>query len=274
MAIQYPTGGGQRPRRPQYIPQGPKAMRKNDRIRAPEVRVIGADGKQIGVISTREAIRQAQVLGLDLIEVSPGSMPPVCRIADYGKFMYDLGKKQKDHKAHTSKLKEVKFRPRIEQHDYITKLRHAEEFLFEGNKVKMTLFFKGRELEHKDLGFETVKRALADLAHVGVADQPPRLFGRNISLTLSPLPPNKRKLIYNLRGVDEQDAPDDEDVDEDGHTHSSAPRPKMPMAPLAALAVPKTPRPAGTANPLAGIHDTARATPAAPPPLPGASPSG
>jgi len=115
-------------------------MRKNDRIRAPEVRVIGADGKQIGVISTREAIRQAQVLGLDLIEVSPGSMPPVCRIADYGKFMYDLGKKQKDHKAHTSKLKEVKFRPRIEQHDYITKLRHAEEFLFEGNKVKMTSF--------------------------------------------------------------------------------------------------------------------------------------
>jgi translation initiation factor IF-3 len=200
-----PFGGGRRP--PYNKQHAPQALRKNERIRVPEVRVIGADGKQVGILQTRDAIRLAQTHGLDLVEVSPGTRPPVCRILDYGKYMYELGKKQKDHKSHTSKLKEVKFRPRIEQHDYITKLRHAEEFLYDGNKVKMTLFFKGRELEHKDLGFETVKRALADLAHVGTPDQSARLMGRNITLTLSPLPPNKRKLKFNLREVDEDEPP-------------------------------------------------------------------
>jgi translation initiation factor IF-3 len=207
----FVSSGGPRPypgRRPAYNQQhAPKALRKNDRIRAPEVRVIGADGKQVGVLQTRDAVRLAQTQGLDLVEVSPGTRPPVCRILDYGKYMYELGKKQKDHKTHTSKLKEIKLRPRIEQHDYETKLRHAEEFLFEGNKVKMTLFFKGRELEHKDLGFEMVKRALADLAHVGTADQSARLMGRNITLTLSPLPPNKRKLKFNAPDEDEAPPP-------------------------------------------------------------------
>jgi translation initiation factor IF-3 len=208
MPFPYSSGGPRPmgPRRP-YPSQHPgKALRKNERIRSLEVRVIGPDGKQIGVLATREAIRIAQTHALDLVEVSPGARPPVCRILDYGKYMYDLGKKQKDHKTHASKLKEVKFRPRIEHHDYITKLRHAEEFLFHGNKVKMTLFFKGRELEHKDLGFETMKRAVGDLAHVGLPDQPARLFGRNITLTLSPLPPNKRKWKYNLREDEEPPA--------------------------------------------------------------------
>lgn len=231
-------------RRPPYQ-QSAKALRKNERIRVPEVRVIGADGKQIGVLQTREAMRLAQTSGLDLVEVSPGSRPPVCRILNYGKYMYELGKKQKDHKTHASKLKEVKFRPRIEQHDYMTKLRHAEEFLFEGNKVKLTLFFKGRELEHKELGFETVKRALADLAHVGLPDQQPRLMGRNITLMLSPLPPNKRKWKYNLR--------DDEAPPDPVHDHEPAPN----HAPAPAA-------PTGATTSLGAALEAAKPTPAAP----------
>jgi translation initiation factor IF-3 len=219
MAIPFSSGPRPYPgRRPAFGHPAVRTFRKNERIRAPEVRVIGADGKQVGILNTRDALRLAQQQGLDLIEVSPGTRPPVCRIADYGKFMYDQGKKQKDHKPHTSKLKEVKFRPRIEQHDYETKLRHAEEFLYEGNKVKLTLSFRGREMEHKDLGFDMIKRVLADLVHVGLPDQSPRLMGRNIALTISPLPPNKRKLKHNDH--DEHGArPDGTRAPEDDHGH-------------------------------------------------------
>ena len=215
MGARPPMGSGSRPmgpRRPYPTSHTPQ-LRKNDRIRALEVRVIGHDGKHLGILPTREALRIAQGHLLDLVEVSPGERPPVCKILDYGKFMYEEGKKQKHSKPHASKLKEVKFRPRIEQHDYETKLRHVEEFLFHGDKVKLTLFFKGREMEHKELGFETMKRVLADLTHVGLADQPPRLFGRNINATLSPLPPNKRKWKHNLR--EDGSAP---------HCHTHTPR--------------------------------------------------
>ncbi len=260
MAPRPPMGGpGPRgPRRPYPSPHIPQ-VRKNERIRAPEVRVIGHDGKQIGILPTREALRIAQTQGFDLVEVSPAAHPPVCKILDYGKYMYEEGKKQKHHKAHASKLKEVKFRPRIEHHDYITKLRHVEEFLFHSDKVKLTLFFKGREMEHKELGFETMKRAITDLAHVGVPDQPPRLFGRNISTTLSPLPPNKRKWKYNLREGEtvphahnlgharDQSHEHDEDDEDDGHDAPKAP--------------------AGAVTSLGSALDSAHA--AAKPPVPG-----
>lgn len=256
MGPRPPGMGGPGPRGPRrpyptsHVPQ----LRKNERIRALEVRVIGHDGKQIGVLATREALRIAQSHALDLVEVSPGAHPPVCKILDYGKYMYEEGKKQKHHKAHASKLKEVKFRPRIEQHDYITKLRHVEEFLFHGDKVKLTLFFKGREMEHKDIGFETMKRAITDLAHCGTPDQPARLFGRNITTTLSPLPPNKRKWKYNLRedgspphghthvpgqrtgpGHDHDDHHEhDDDHDDDEHDDDSAQHPAEPVTSIGA----------------------------------------
>lgn len=239
-------GGGGGQRRPYPTSHTPQ-LRKNDRIRAPEVRVIGHDGKQIGILPTREALRIAMTQGFDLVEVSPGTRPPVCKILDYGKYMYEEGKKQKGHKPHASKLKEVKFRPRIEQHDYITKLRHIEEFLFHGDKVKLTLFFKGREMEHKEFGFETMKRALVDLSHVGTADQPPRLFGRNITTTISPLPPNKRKWKYSLREGQEPERPDhdrdhsdgaDDDDDDDGHEAHPAPNQPKPAAPTGAVVNP------------------------------------
>ena len=160
--------------------------------------------ERIGVrsrwVARDEAISAAKKMGLDLVEVSGNTNPPVCRILDFGKFMYEQSKRQKESKAKSvssSKIKEVKFRVRIEEHDYMTKLRHAEEFLYKGNKVKLSLMFRGREMEHQDLGIEVVNRAAGDLGHVATPDTDARKAGRHVSLVLSPLPSAKRKLKYN-----------------------------------------------------------------------------
>ena len=179
-------------------------VRRNDRIRAREVRLIGPYGKQVGIVSRDEALDLAKRAGLDLVEISPQARPPVCRILDFGKFKYEQSKKGKDKAPSGPKLKEVKFRVRIEQHDYMTKLRHAEEFLFKGNKVKLSLMFRGREMEHQELGLEVIQRALADRGHVGVGDGEPRKAGRNVAMTMSPLPANKRKLKYNEESAIQQ----------------------------------------------------------------------
>ena len=171
-------------------------LRKNERIRVREVRLIGPDAKQIGVVPTHQALQLARAHGLDLVEISASARPPVCRILDFGKYKYEQAKKGKDTKQAASKIKEVKFRVRIEQHDYMVKLRRAEEFLNHGNKVKLTLMFRGREMEHQELGFDVVKRAVSALQHIGTSDSEPRMAGRNITLIMAPLPPNKRKLKY------------------------------------------------------------------------------
>jgi translation initiation factor IF-3 len=189
------SGSGQYRGKGKY--QGKTYIRKNERIRAREVRLIGPDSKQIGVLPTNEALHMAKTHGLDLVEVSASAKPPVCRILDFGKYKYELSKKSKDSKQQSAKIKEVKLRVRIEQHDYMTKLRHAEDFLYKGHKLKISLIFRGRENEHKELGFEIVKRALNDLLHVGHKDSDPKLAGRNVLVTLSPLPANKRALKYN-----------------------------------------------------------------------------
>ena len=173
-------------------------IRRNQRIRASEVRVIGPDGGQLGLMSSGDAYQLAQQAGLDLVEVAPQARPPVCRIMDFGKYVYEQQKKTKESKSTGSKVKEVKFRVRIEQHDFLTKLRRAEEFLDKGNKVKLTLFFRGREMAHQDLGYVTIRRAIAELDHIGTPDNEPRLVGRNIIVMMSPLPVNKRKLKYNV----------------------------------------------------------------------------
>lgn len=147
----------------------------------------------IGVMQTKKALDLAKSVGLDLVEVAPNSRPPVCRILDFGKYSYEQSKKQKESKSTTQKLKEVKFRVKIDTHDYLTKIRRAEDFLDKGNKLKLTLMFRGREMEHTDLGFETIKRAIKDLDSMATADIDPRLAGRNISVTLSPLPTSRRK---------------------------------------------------------------------------------
>ena len=181
-----------RNRDPYYNP------RRNQRIRASEVRVIGPDGGQLGLMSSGDAYQLAQRAGLDLVEVAAQARPPVCRIMDFGKYVYEQQKKTKESRSTGSKVKEVKFRVRIEQHDFLTKLRHAEEFLDRGNKVKLTLFFRGREMAHQELGYDTIRRAIGELDQIGTPDNEPRLIGRNIIVMMSPLPVNKRKLKYNV----------------------------------------------------------------------------
>lgn len=185
---------------------GTKYLRRNERIRAREVRVIGPDGKNYGTMPPREAVKIAKDAGLDLIEVSPTAKPPVCRILDWGKYLYEESKKKKDNKQHSTKLKEVKFRVGIDPHDFETKLRRAEGFLFEGNKVKITLTFRGRENEHRDLGFARVKTAIGELAHVATPDADAKLVGRNVTVLLSPLPANKRKLKFNHEDEEGEEA--------------------------------------------------------------------
>lgn len=142
----------------------------------------------------------AKKVGLDLVEISASARPPVCRILDFGKYMYEQSKKQKETKAKassSSKIKEVKFRVRTEEHDYMTKLRHGEEFLYKGNKLKLSLMFRGRENEHKELGVEVLAKAGKDLDHVGTADGEPKLSGRHVNMIMTPLPSARRKLKYN-----------------------------------------------------------------------------
>lgn len=195
-------------------------IRRNSRIRVPKIRVVGPDGHQYGIMDTRDALSIAQEAGLDLVEVAGQARPPVCRIMDFGKYVYEQQKKTKDNKGSSSKTKEVKFRPRVELHDYETKLRRAEEFLDKGNKVKLSLFFRGREMAYKDLGFETINRAIKDLETMGHLDNHPKLVGRTINAMISPLPVNKRNPKYYVRKEasegEEVDVPDEEDVhDED-----------------------------------------------------------
>lgn len=182
------------------------------------MRLIGPDGKQIGVVTRDEALEAAKAVGLDLVEISPNARPPVCRVLDFGKYMYELSKRQKENKAKassSSKIKEVKFRVRIDEHDYMTKLRRAEHFLYKGSKLKLSLMFRGREMEHTELGFEIVRRAVKDLEHVGQPDQAPRQSGRHINMVMSPLPTNKRRLLLGREDEehDEEDDYDDEDED-------------------------------------------------------------
>ena len=125
--------------------------------------ILAATNEQLGVMRLDEAIRRARALGLDLVEIAPNAQPPVCRIVDFGKFRYDLSKQEKEKKHSVSKVKEVKFRVNIDEHDYLTKIRHAEDFLDKGNKVKIHLQFRGREMAHKELGMDVVQRVRTDL---------------------------------------------------------------------------------------------------------------
>jgi len=190
------------PQRPGYQQRGrnndPYAhIRRNLRIKAAQVRVIDPDGKQLGVMTSDQAYKLAQQIGLDLVEVAPNAVPPVCRILDFGKYIYEENKKTKSSKSSAAKIKEIELTARIDPHDLMTKLTHGEAFLNEGNKVKLRLKFRGREMAHVEIGFAVVKKALEELSSVGHQDSEPKLAGRNIMVMVSPLPANKRKLRLN-----------------------------------------------------------------------------
>jgi translation initiation factor IF-3 len=149
---------------------------------------VGADGQQIGVIDTREALRQARELDLDLVEVAPQAAPPVCRIMDYGKFKYERDVRQKEARKKQSRtgLKEIKFRPKIDPHDYATKKGHVERFLKAGNKVKVTIMFRGREMAHTELGRKILDRLVGDLGETILVESMPKQEGRNMIMVISP----------------------------------------------------------------------------------------
>ena len=175
----------------------------------------------IGVMDPREALKLAQGADLDLVEISPNAKPPVCRILDFGKYKYELSKKKKEGAKKTiSKLKEVKFRVSTGQHDYETKLRHAEQFLAHGHKVKLTVTFRGREMAHQNLGVEMIHNAVQDLLTMGAAEKSPKLMGRRMSTLVSPLPKHKQELKFSKEVVEELveiDDHDDEDDDDEEH---------------------------------------------------------
>jgi translation initiation factor IF-3 len=140
-----------------------------------------------------DALREAQNRGLDLVEIAPTANPPVCKIVELGKFRYDLSKHDKDRRPTGSKLKEIKFRVNIDEHDYLTKVRHGEEFLDRGNKVRVQLQFRGREMAHQELGLHLMGRVREDLSGMSQVESEPRVTGRNLTMTLAPLPANRRK---------------------------------------------------------------------------------
>ena len=154
----------------------------------PEVRLVDADGTQVGVVPTREAQRLATERGLDLVEVAPTARPPVCRVMDYGKYKYELGRKERHAKKHQTqtRVKEVKFHANVGEHDYQTKLRKTQQFLEEGHRVKCSLYFRGRENDHREFGYEVMNRLKEDCASIGDADSPPRMMGRNLVMLLQP----------------------------------------------------------------------------------------
>jgi translation initiation factor IF-3 len=152
--------------------------------------VVDFDGSQAGVMPTSAALNLAQQRGLDLIEVAPQAVPPVCRICDYGKYKYDLEKKEKQSKRHQSqtKIKEVKFHSNVEDHDFETKCRHIREFLAENFRVKVSLMFRGREQAHTELGYQVMRRASKELSDVGITERSPEQMGRFLFMMISPKP--------------------------------------------------------------------------------------
>ncbi|MDB4185532.1 translation initiation factor IF-3 [Candidatus Pelagibacter sp.] len=166
-----------------------KGPRSNNRISSPEVQVIGSDGENIGIINTNEAISMAKEQGLDLIEIAPNAKPPVCKIIDIGKFKYDAQKKANvaKKKQKIVLLKEIKMRPVTETHDYEFKVKNAKKFIGKGDKVKFTIRFKGRELQHSHLGRELMDKIKADMQDIGKVELHPKFDGKQMIMVIQPL---------------------------------------------------------------------------------------
>ncbi len=163
-------------------------FRVNERIRVPEVRLVGPSGEQVGIVRTQQALQLAEEANLDLVEVAPQAQPPVCRLMDYGKFKYENAQKAREARRNRSNaaIKEMKLRPKIDEHDYNTKKGHVERFLKAGDKVKITIMFRGREQSRPELGRELLQRLAADVEELGTIEQKPRQEGRNMHMVLAP----------------------------------------------------------------------------------------
>jgi len=230
-------------------------MRVNGKIRAREVRVIGPEGKQMGVYPLNDALNLARQHGVDLVEISPNAVPPVCRLIEIGKFRYELAKKEKESRKHqhASTVKEVQLSPRIDPHDLGIKVQHAVNFLCEDMKVKVALKFRGREMAHTEIGFEVINKFIAEIAPFGHPDFTPKLVGRAINLMISPLPRAKR--AKNPRAAEDEGG--DQDQDEAPEKPLDAPASKAQSQPAAEkVKVPVADKPSagGLSSPFAGLE--------------------
>lgn len=176
-----------------------KKVRANEQIRVPEIRLIGADGSQLGIVQTRDGLKMAQDQGLDLVEVAATVRPPVCRLMDLGKYIYSLSKKEKEarKKQKVISVKEVKMTPKIEDHDFQTKIRNARKFLERGDKVKLTVFFRGREITHKEIGERLIKRFIEETSDVGEVERNDGLEGNAIHMYFTAKPLAKKPVSTN-----------------------------------------------------------------------------
>jgi translation initiation factor IF-3 len=163
-------------------------LRINDRIRVPEVRLVGPNGEQVGVVRIEDALRLAQESDLDLVEVAPTARPPVCKLMDYGKYKYETAQKARESRRNQTNtvIKEMKLRPKIDAHDYETKKGHVVRFLKSGDKVKITIMFRGREQHRPELGFNLLKRLAEDVTELGFVESTPRQDGRNMTMVIGP----------------------------------------------------------------------------------------
>jgi translation initiation factor IF-3 len=222
--------------------------RVNGKIRAREVRVIGVDNKQVGIVLLTDALNMARQHGVDLVEISPNAVPPVCRLVDFGKYRYELAKKEKDSRKHqhASTVKEVQLSPRIDPHDLGIKTMHAIGFLCEDMKVKVALKFRGREMAHTEVGFEVIKKFIADIEPYGHPDFSPKLVGRAINLMISPLPRNKRAKNPHA---------EDEGQNQEPEPSAPAKKSSAPAEPSKAkVPVAGEPQSSGLSNPFADLE--------------------
>ena len=191
--------------------------------------LVGPEGEQLGVKPLPEALSYARQLEFDLVEVAPNANPPVCRVMDYGRYVYEQEqrRRQSKRKATNVVIKEMKFRPKIDEHDYVTKMKHVVRFLGEGNKVKLTIMFRGREMAHPELGLKILNRVAEDVGDVAVVESTPRQDGRNMTMVLHPVRKDGRK------------------------AKSDAPAPESPPRPVAASPAPTSPEPTSPELPAA-----------------------
>jgi translation initiation factor IF-3 len=183
-------------------------LKVNREIRAPKVRVIDHLGEQVGIIPIYEALAMAEEQGLDLVEIVPGSNPPVCKVMNFGKFRYDQSKREKENKKaqHQIKVKEIKLKPNIDVHDLETKTRHARDFLTSGNKVKITCTFRGREMMHPEIGEKIVRDMCQELEDISTPESPAKMMGRMLLVVLAPAAKKKKEVVKQV-GTAEESTP-------------------------------------------------------------------
>jgi len=247
------------PRRFDRRPPERDQTRINERIRVPEVRLVGEDGKQIGVIKTTEALVYAQERDLDLVEVAPDARPPVCRVLDYSKYKYEQAQKVKAARKHQQQItiREIKFRPKIAQNDYDTKKGHVKRFLLGKDRVKVTIMFRGREVTHPERGTALLQKLAGELSELAIVEQTPLQDGRNMTMMLGP---SKAVLAGEVEGSKPPPPPPEPEAEEQSNGHRNGDAEANDTAD-----VPKDTGKAGTPAP--------NGTPDAPPPAPSDTPS-